>query len=297
MAGADEAIGDLERLAERAGDGALKEVITKLQDANDALRRKLIDAESRLPERSREDPLHILAVGDPHSDPAWDNRRFSWLGKAIVDLDPDVVVCLGDFATLGSLGKYDRGKLTGEGQRLTNDIAACRDALSLIEAEARGHRARRWMLLGNHEDRISRYTNDRPELAGTYSDASLGFEEFGWLTVPFLQELLLAGIRFVHYMPNDAGHAVTSKYLGANILAKRMESVVVGHSHRFSYHLEHAAKRFGLSVGWFSDHPELYATPFSNENWWSGLVSIRDARGGYGTIDQHPMEELRRRYG
>lgn len=152
------------------------------------------------------------------------------------------------------------------------------------------------MLAGNHEDRIHRYLNDRPELAGTYSLESLGFAEFGWRAVPFLIHVRLDGIHYVHFVANSMGNAVSSKHLGANILTRTMASVVVGHSHRFSLHMEHGARKFGLSAGCYFEHEEGYAPPTANEDWWRGLVVLHDVKDGYGRIEQIPLEEVKRRY-
>lgn len=290
----------LEELKEAAGslvgDKGLKEAVRVLQGANDKLRRQLVELEA--PKRQSDEPRTHLVIGDPHSDPLWDNDRFGWLGKAINDIAPDVVVCLGDFATLGSLGQYDRGKLRGEGQRLTDDINTCHDALWRINNSMDDVPCEKWMCLGNHDDRIARYTNDRPELAGTYTAESLGFEEHGWQVAQFLYELEIDGVVYVHHASTATGRAVSGKYLGANVLGRYLRSVVVGHSHRLSYQEQRESRTFGLSAGCFFEHDEDYATPFQSRDWWRGVVVLKGVVDGYpgGGVEFIPLDQIQRRY-
>ena len=109
-----------------------------------------------------------LIVGDPHCKPGVSNKRFEYLGKFIIDKQPDVIICIGDFADMESLCSYDRGKKDFEGRRYNNDINAVHEALSLIqtptseynEQQRRNkktqYRPRKILTLGNHEQRIDR---------------------------------------------------------------------------------------------------------------------------------------------
>lgn len=69
-----------------------------------------------------------LVVPDPHAHPDYSNKRFEYLGKLIVDLKPDKVICLGDFADLPSLCSYDKGTAGFEGRRYKDDVASVIDA-------------------------------------------------------------------------------------------------------------------------------------------------------------------------
>ena len=44
-----------------------------------------------------------LIIPDGHTHPDYNNDRFTWLGKLIVDLQPEVVVNIGDMADMASL--------------------------------------------------------------------------------------------------------------------------------------------------------------------------------------------------
>ena len=258
------------------------------------------EAEPPKAERNSDEPRDILVVGDPHSDPKWDNERFTWLGRAIAELcsgeRPLSVVIMGDMATLSSVGKFDRGKIYGEGQRLEDDIAANRDALEKIEAECAGCDAERYVTLGNHENRLWQYVVDRPELYGTISWEDLGFGDHGWEVSPFLSPLYIQGVRFQHYW-QEGGRVTASKHLAANLLDKARCSIVVGHSHRLDHRQLPMSRHFGLSAGCFFEHSEEYATT-DNERWWRGLVLLKGVRDGYHELglEQIPMDEVRRRY-
>ena len=69
-----------------------------------------------------------LVIPDPHAHPDCDNDRFTALGKFIVDLQPDVIVCLGDLADMPSLCSYEKGTGKFEGRRYRLDIESNIDA-------------------------------------------------------------------------------------------------------------------------------------------------------------------------
>ena len=117
-----------------------------------------------------------LVMGDPHCTPKASNDRFLWAGKLARDLKPNVVVCMGDFASMDSLSSYDKGKKQFEGRRYKKDIDHSHDALEKFNKGLDGRRPRKIMLLGNHEDRIDRTVDDIPELEGTISTDDFKFE-------------------------------------------------------------------------------------------------------------------------
>ena len=52
---------------------------------------------------------NLLVIPDCHAAPEYDNDRFTALGNFIVDEQPNIIVCLGDFGDMPSLSSYDKG--------------------------------------------------------------------------------------------------------------------------------------------------------------------------------------------
>ncbi len=261
------------------------------------------------------DRKKILVIPDYHAHPDYDNDRAELIGRAIVDLRPDVVDCLGDFADMPSLSSYDKGTKGFEGRRYKRDVEACRDALSrlhaplieLNEANKRNHKPRYKpqleMQLGNHEARINRAANSTPELHGTLSIDNLGFEDYGWRVHDFNAPVIISGICFSHYFPSGvAGRPIGGENVCATLIRKLHLSAVVGHNHIYDYAARtrpNREKMFAVSAGCFT-HPDYVEEWCSTTEpmWDRGLVVINGAYNGYYRSLHHiTLDELQESYG
>ena len=65
-----------------------------------------------------------LVIPDVQIKPGQDLSFLRVIGEYIVEKQPDVIVCLGDFADMPSLSSYDVGKKSFEGRRYKDDIKA-----------------------------------------------------------------------------------------------------------------------------------------------------------------------------
>lgn len=249
----------------------------------------------------------ILVIPDAHSRPNFNNDRFDALGNFIADKRPDIVVSIGDWADMGSLCSYDKGTKSAEGRRYQADIEACHDALRRtmepVKAAARVHRKglpEFYITLGNHEARIDRAASTNPELFGKLATTDLGFEEWGWTVVPFLQPLVLQDILFQHYLPSGAmGKPVSGVNHARTLVMKGLQSTVVGHSHGRDFWETTRAdgqKMFGLVVGCYDQGEHSYAAG-TQHNWWSGLVMLNEAERGQMEPAFFSMDYVTRRYG
>ena len=120
-----------------------------------------------------------MVIPDCQVKPGHDTSYLRVVGKYMVEKQPDVVVCLGDFADMPSLSSYDAGKKSFEGRRYRDDITASHDAMATLLAplveyneQAIRNKKKRYtprlvLTLGNHEERINRATNDDPKLDRT----------------------------------------------------------------------------------------------------------------------------------
>ena len=152
-----------------------------------------------------------LVLPDVQAKPGHDFSYLRKIGMYAVAKKPEKIICLGDFADMPSLSSYDIGKKSFEGRRYKDDIASVHDAMETLlgpieeynkKAKA-GHRERynpqRILLLGNHEDRISRATENDPKLDGTIGLSDLKYKEYGWEVIPYLVPIVIDGVAYCHY--------------------------------------------------------------------------------------------------
>lgn len=258
----------------------------------------------------------LLVIPDAHAHPEYDNERFKWLGRFVLDTRPDIVVCLGDWADMPSLSSYDKGTRGFEGRRYQRDVEATIDSQREFFApiwEYNKRRARnkdkqyrpRWvMCLGNHCDRINRVTNEHSELHGAISVDDLKFREFGWEVYPFKEKVFIHQIAFSHYFTSGvAGRAISGENIAKTMCNKLHHSAVQGHSHVLD-HAERSVidgkKIFGLSAGCYA-HKAMGKEPWCKDTshlWWHGVVELidLDGEGYYDDFRLVTMRKLKREY-
>ncbi len=217
-----------------------------------------------------------------------------WVGEYIVRKQPDVIVNAGDFADMESLSSYDKGKRTAEGKRVQNDIdVAVKGMKTLLtplrnlQAEQRAlgvtvYKPRMILTLGNHENRINRHVDANPELHGFLSVESLGFKEAGWEVVPFLTPIIVDGVAYCHYFPNN----MTGKPLGGsalNMLKTVGCSFTQGHRQTLDvatrFLPSDGRQQWGVIAGACYTHNEDYKGVQGNHH-WRGLILKHNVRDG-----------------
>jgi len=122
-----------------------------------------------------EKPVNVLVIPDSHSNPSTDNRRYDWLGNFIIDTRPDVIVDIGDWADMATLGNYNKGTKKAWGALYKDEVEACRDANrrafgSIKELNKRAKKSVYNPLIlrcgGNHEEgRYAKFINTNPEFS------------------------------------------------------------------------------------------------------------------------------------
>lgn len=244
----------------------------------------------------------LLIIPDAHAHPSYDNGRFDLLGRLMEKEKPDVVVCLGDFADMPSLSAYDKGKRSFEGRRYRRDVEAARDAMNRMGGGF-DHNPRMIMLLGNHEHRIVRATNDHPELDGAISIDDLGYERFGWEVVPYEECVEIAGFSISHHFASGVnGKPIGGEHCAANLIAKLHTSAIVGHNHLLDVAIRtrpNGKRLVGISAGCLT-HPRHVEgwNKGTHRMWWRGVVILDDARDGdFGALRCVTLEQMRRLYG
>lgn len=254
-----------------------------------------------------------LVIGDPHAKPNESLERFEWLGKAIVDILPDAVICLGDFTDFTSLSSYDKGKLSFEGQRVNADIEAAKKAQDAIfqplwdlqKYQSKHLKKKMYvpeliMLGGNHDEgRIAKVVANNPELSDYLSIDDLEYEEYGWTYVPYRDYTVLDGIAYSHHFPSGVlGKAIGGINIGRSLIRRNLMSSTVGHAHVFDYAVEtrvDGRKIHGLSAGCFTEDTPDYAIDTA-KFWWRGLILKTGINDGDYALHQLSMDEVKASY-
>lgn len=240
----------------------------------------------------------IFVIGDLQVKQGVELDYIHHIGAYIAKKQPDIIVQIGDWFDNAALSSYDRGQLSAEGRRLAEDIKAGNEAIRIIDSyitSVSGYNPRKVVTLGNHEDRIQRYVNEQPALAGFLGNHLYHFEQYGWEVYDFLTPCIIEDIAFVHYVV-----AVnTGKPLG-NALAGRLEKVgtsfVMGHQQTFAYH-ERSLQLTGdmqmaLVVGACYDHDEPYKGVQGNHH-FRGCVMLYEVQDGYAMHKKITLRHMR----
>lgn len=217
------------------------------------------------------------------------------IGQYIVDVKPDVVIHLGDFADMESLSSYDVGKKSFEGRRYTKDIEAANKAMDCLlsplrsfnatakEQKKKQYHPRKVMLLGNHENRINRAINDDPKLEGLISTKDLPYNE--WEVHAFLKPVFIDGIAYSHYFPTGVmGRPATT---ASAMVSKLHMSCIAGHQQ--GKQVAYGKRPDGSTItciiaGSCYEHNEGYLDHQSNQH-FRGILMAYDVQNG--SFDEH----------
>lgn len=205
-----------------------------------------------------------------------------WLGQAIAEYEPDVVIDMGDNNDFPSLSSYSSVR-EREGQRLLDDInAANRGEMMLRDSMGRWQPDEMYRHFGNHENRLERFLNEHPVLEGLVGEHLLAND--GWTTIPYwngnpkINEV--DGISYAHFFT----HINTGKAIGGNAsykLAQIGSPFVQGHVQGYDV----GSKQFatgrtirGIVIGSCYLHDEPYKGA-ANAHWRGALV-LNEVKNG-----------------
>lgn len=236
--------------------------------------------------------------------------HLSWVGQYIVDefkgQDGVEVVHLGDHWDMPSLSSYDKGKKRMEGARVAEDIEAGNKAWAILNQPLVAynrhkllmHEAQWWpsrhLLRGNHEDRITRATENDAQLDGFLSlDLLLSP---GWQVHEFLEPVFIDGIGYAHYWYNP----MTGKPVGGMPLTQLKtigHSFTQGHQQTLDYALRfvNGRSQHALIAGACYLHVEDYKGPQGNAHWRGIIVKHQVEEGSYDPMFVS-LDYLCRRY-
>ena len=226
----------------------------------------------------------VLIVSDAHV-PAHSPIWWDLLLQVAKSLRPKHLVIIGDFADCYGISDHDKDP------DLANHIAdelvvvnKCLDQLDALGATDKLY------IEGNHEDRIRRYVQKRPELRNVLTIPKLlHLKERGWQYVPYKEHAKRGAVHFTH----DVGSAGRNAVFRA--LDTYQHSVVTGHTHRLQYIVEGNAVgdcKVSAMFGWGGDveQVEYMAKVQARKNWALGLgVGYLDPASGYVYLTPIPI--------
>jgi hypothetical protein len=230
-----------------------------------------------------------------------------WVGQAIVDYKPDVVIHLGDHFDMPSLSTHDKpGSLKLEGARYAEDTrVGCEAFVELSapmfsEIKRQSRNKKRWnperhFLLGNHEDRVTRAINADPKMEGSISLHNLATP--GFKRHNYLERLWVDGIVFSHFFQSNH----SSFPIGGTIenrLGKIGSSFCMGHQQGFLYGLKMyptGQTRHGLVAGSCYLHREDYRGN-QGQRHWRGVVVLNEVHDGDYCVMGLTLDYLCRKY-
>jgi hypothetical protein len=253
--------------------------------------------------------IRHVVIPDCQIRPGDDVNFLTWIGKYIVDKQPDRVINLGDFADMPSLSSYDVGKKSFEGRRYTHDVEATNKAMDTLMEPIHLHNARQRkngkkqyqptknFLLGNHEHRTNRAVENDPKLEGLISTRDFNYERHGWRVHDFLDVCVLDGIAYSHYFVT--GVAGRPAGTAAAQLRKTNMSSIAGHQQ--GRQVAYASKADGTRItsiicGSCYEHDEDYLGPQGNKH-WRGIVMLNEVNNGEFDEMFISLAYLKERYG
>ena len=256
-------------------------------------------------------PVTHVVIPDTQAKPGVPTDHLRWIGQYIVDQfhdEPIKIIHLGDHADMPSLSMYDKGKKAMEGRRYVQDIEAAKEAWRVLNEallQFNNNRKRtkhkpwlpqRYVLLGNHEDRINRAVSMDAQLEHVLSTDQLDYARTGWTVSPFLDVLWLDGVAYSHYFYNP----MSGKPLGGNVEARLRaigHSFTMGHQQTLGYGLRFVAgkSQHGLVAGSCYLHDEYYKWQQGKEH-WSVIIVKHEVRDGSYDPMFISLDYLCRRY-
>lgn len=247
-----------------------------------------------------------LIIPDQHAKPGTSNDRADWLAKLIIDLQPDLVVNLGDCADMESLSSYDKGKRSFHGRTYRADIEAHLDFQSrLWEPVYRRKKKLPYTVVfeGNHEHRIEKALDLSPELDGTIGFKDYDFDHYYDEVIRYTGGtpgvVEFDGIAYAHYFISGImGRPLSGTNPAKALIDKRHRSSTCGHSHLADWYVTSPDGKpvMGLVAGVYQDYDAPWAGE-SNKLWWRGVVIKRNVENGSYDPEFVSLARLRKEYG
>jgi len=240
-----------------------------------------------------------LVIPDGQIKPGLSLTHWECLGKYIVEHRPQVIVNIGDFWDMPSLGAYESSSSKGVSRySIQKDFDAGNKAMDIIMehiGKVAGYSPRLEFCIGNHEERIERAIKADCTLEGVIGYQKLNLD--GWTVRDFLKPVTIDGVTYAHYFYNPMSGRPISGTID-NMLKQIGYSFTQGHRQEFLHgrrDLNNGNSIYGLVAGAFYTHNEEYKGHQANHH-WRGIVHKHDVKAGQYDIETVSLSRLLRKY-
>ena len=245
-----------------------------------------------------------------HADPGVSNERFSWLSKFLYDIKPDYVVDLGDGADMRSLNSFDTRKPEAVvSQSYERDISCYNDSQERIRHEFVKNKRKRPAFFGfegNHEHRIKTAISFDPRLEGkkfgisfSHLNTNRWFDEYHEYHNGAPKIHNYDGVDYAHFITaGNFGRPMAGMHHAFALIQNRYRSAIVGHTHKRDVYFKDGVGSkgaIGLVAGCYKGADESWAGQ-ANNDWWKGVVVLRDVDDGFFDPQFVSLSVLRRTY-
>lgn len=216
-----------------------------------------------------------LVIPDTHT-PYHDRRAVDLVLKVAKIWRPDCVTIQGDFWDCESVSSHLKGPNSHRHlDQEAEDTNALLDRFDALKPKKKIY------VMGNHEDRLSRYLLARaPEVYNLISvEKILRLKERGWIVVPYGKSIQWGYMNFTHDDDNAGPNAVRSA------LSSFQTNISIGHIHRMLVEYQGNAQgktHVGASYGWLGDASKIEYLKRVKvmRNWQLGFgLNYMDTRG------------------
>jgi hypothetical protein len=246
-------------------------------------------------------PRRHFIIPDTQCKPGEPMDHLPWIGKAIRDYKPDLVVHIGDhfdFPSLSTHSAPESGAM--EGLRYEDDLKAGNDGLRILHKAMGGWHGRKILLRGNHENRLTRYIDRNPKLAGAMGFHQFADKSLGWEVVDYYcgspGQIVVDGVIYAHYFAAvNTGRAIGGT--ANNKLNHVGRSFVQGHVQGYEVGTKQYATgvvRKGIVAGSAYLHDEDYKGMANSH--WRGVVVLNEVSDGQFCEMPLTLDYLCRKY-
>lgn len=249
--------------------------------------------------KAKDEPIRHFVIPDTQVKPGVPTDHLDWIGQAIVDYRPDVVVHLGDHWDFPSLNGHAKpGSAPLENARYQDDIDAGNRGFAKLckpMERVRNWKPQKEFLEGNHENRADRAAEADPKWFGTVGSNACQVRGFRWNG--FLKRRWIHGICYSHFFQSSHSKFAIGGSVD-NRLNKIGSSFVQGHEQGFRYgnrmcgsgHTWH-----GIVAGSCYLHVEDYRGA-QGQRHWRGVVVLNGVRDGDYCVMPLTLDYLCRKY-
>lgn len=263
------------------------------------------DAERRARARKLDSNKHLL-IGDLQIREGVPRQHLRWIARYCADKRVNKIIQIGDWGDMPSLSSYDTSARKAVDRRtVKKDFDVTNTSIEEFEEELdrAGYQPdEKHVTLGNHEQRIERYTHQYPEHEGDINYDRFVWKKYGWAVHDFLDPVTIDGVVYAHYFPRGPqGHITQTKRGAPNAMVqvkREMQSCSSGHLPGLDMAILPTGARAyrGLILGSSYLHDEKFLTGQGNR-YWRGVVLKHNVDDGWYDACEVPLSYLERKYG